>query len=204
MHSATDLKGENRVKYWCTVKSSTLRLWMQGILSAFLINRCLFELMLAVFCILQVFNQVTCGLFIMQMMMLGFLGVKKFPWTPILLPLPFVTIAFQLTMNYLFDRPLSVLSLRAAHDLDVFDLSVQLEMTSNEVSTTAAADFYVNPAMYVTKDLDELLEEANKMDAILKSTREERRRPRSPEGSCDIFQSIESSEEVTPKMVSTT
>lgn len=140
----------------------------------------------------------------MQLMMLGFLGVKKFPYTPIILPLPVVTIAFQLTMDALFDRPLSLLSLRAAHDLDLWDLAVQREVISEEISGTPATDLYVNPALSVTKGLDQLLAEASNIDSILKSKQMVYDHPPSPEGSSNVFYSVEESEEESTRMPSPT
>ncbi|KAL2610803.1 hypothetical protein R1flu_022495 [Riccia fluitans] len=42
----------------------------------------------------HIHSRILVGLFVSQITMLGFFGVKEFPYTPLLLPLPFLTILF--------------------------------------------------------------------------------------------------------------
>ncbi|KAG2426181.1 hypothetical protein HXX76_013162 [Chlamydomonas incerta] len=68
-----------------------------------------------------VFNQVMVGLYIMQLTMLGLLGVKQFRWTPLGFPLVVGTALFHVNTLRRYSRPWSVTSLHDAADLDAWE-----------------------------------------------------------------------------------
>lgn len=57
----------------------------------------------------------------MQLMMLGLMGLKKFAYTALIFPLPVITFIFYKIAVNKFSRPLNVLSMRTASDLDKKD-----------------------------------------------------------------------------------
>lgn len=120
---------------------------------------------------LQVFNQVLAGLLIMHLMMIGLMGIKKFACTPLLIPLPLITIAFKVSMDSQYKRPLSVSSLRAAHDLDMHDNRIR-ELNQGHMdlveSKANAHHRYSNPAMRIKwEDLEKVLAEAKRVSSLL-------------------------------------
>jgi len=54
-------------------------------------------------------------------MMFGILGLKKFVYAVLAVPLPILTILFKIYVDRLYKRPLTMLSLRAARDMDEKD-----------------------------------------------------------------------------------
>ncbi|GBF92769.1 hypothetical protein Rsub_05388 [Raphidocelis subcapitata] len=66
----------------------------------------------------QVFNQIMTGVYTMQVVMLSLLSIKRFVYSPLLLPLMLGTLLFHRSAHALFERPWETLSLRDARDLD--------------------------------------------------------------------------------------
>lgn len=93
-------------------------------------------------CPLQVYEHVIVGLIFHHLMMLGVMGLKKFPFTVLILPLPFLTIFFKIYVDRLFKRPLTMLSLRAARDLDELDVDSSLQTGEEKEMAEAVMDSY--------------------------------------------------------------
>ena len=94
----------------------------------------------------QVYEHVIVGLIFHHLMMLGIMGLKEFPYAALLLPLPILTIFFKIFIDRLFQRPLTLLSLRAARDLDKYDQSMEKKnsVEEREVEDASIPDSYVN------------------------------------------------------------
>eukprot|EP01023_Acetabularia_acetabulum_P006466 TRINITY_DN12689_c0_g1_i4.p1 TRINITY_DN12689_c0_g1~~TRINITY_DN12689_c0_g1_i4.p1 ORF type:complete len:204 (+),score=19.40 TRINITY_DN12689_c0_g1_i4:2-613(+) len=98
-----------------------------------------------------VFDQVLFGLFVMQLTMLGLLGMKRFVYSPLIIPLLIVTVIYKLNVDYLYKRPLQIMSLRAAADLD--------RVGSEHI----VGDAYLAPCFKFDKsEVDDLMEELHK------------------------------------------
>lgn len=118
---------------------------------------------------MQVFDQILAGLIIMQIMMIGLLGVKKFPFAPVVIPLPFITILFKLASEKSFNRPLAVLSLRGAADLDRSDKMATERCPPSLEEMREADRLYLSPSFKVeTSEYEELLAQARTVSAKLK------------------------------------
>lgn len=100
----------------------------------------------------------------MQLMMIGLMAVKKFKYAALMIPLPLFTMTFKIIMDKNYKRPLSVLSLRAAHDLDIMDATLDEQQHLRNGEQEDSADVqkgYVHPAMKVDwNELHKLLDEA--------------------------------------------
>lgn len=66
----------------------------------------------------QVLTHVMTALYLMQITMLGLLGLKKFVYTPVLLPLPVATLVFHIAISRVFAKPWSLMSMHDAAMLD--------------------------------------------------------------------------------------
>lgn len=55
-----------------------------------------------------IFLQIVVSLALMQLMMLGVLGIKRFPYSSMLIPLPIITLVFYISATAMFNRPLEV------------------------------------------------------------------------------------------------
>lgn len=58
------------------------------------------------------------ALYLMQITMLGLLGLKKFVYTPVLLPLPVATLVLHIAISRVFAKPWSLMSMHDAAMLD--------------------------------------------------------------------------------------
>jgi hypothetical protein len=76
---------------------------------------------------LQLFRHVFIALYVFQIIMGALLIVKRFVWVALLVPLFFVTALVQHIGSKLLQRSWDVLSVRAAHDLDVQDREEALQ-----------------------------------------------------------------------------
>ncbi|GLC42964.1 hypothetical protein PLESTB_000282200 [Pleodorina starrii] len=68
-----------------------------------------------------VYNQVMVGLYIMQLTMLGLLGLKKFKYAPLSVPLLLFSVGCHISTLRLYKRPWSVTALHDAADLDMWE-----------------------------------------------------------------------------------
>eukprot|EP00210_Caulerpa_lentillifera_P000603 g584.t1 len=149
-----------------------------------------------------VFEQVLVGLVVMQLMTIFLMAIKKFPYLALLAPLPIITLLFRLLAHRMYDRPLKILSLRAAHDLDVanqvktevkvddkqslpvdddhethfevqeIEESSQLPSASSS-SIDCVRDKYKHPSFLIDwGELEELLDDAKNLDYVIKGLTE--------------------------------
>jgi hypothetical protein len=77
--------------------------------------------------VLQLFRHVFIALYVFQIIMGALLIVKRFVWVALLVPLIFVTALVQHIGSKLLQRSWDVLSVRAAHELDVQDRQEALQ-----------------------------------------------------------------------------
>eukprot|EP00803_Ostreobium_quekettii_P011457 evm.model.scf_1059.5 EVM.evm.TU.scf_1059.5 scf_1059:28549-38537(-) len=117
----------------------------------------------------QVFDQVLLALLLMQAMIIGLLGIKKFAFSLLVIPLPFITLSFKVIAGKVFTRPLSVLSLRGAADLDRSDKS-NAEKNPPSLEEMREADrLYLSPNFKVELgEYEDLLRQARTVGAKLK------------------------------------
>ena len=130
-------------------------------------------------------RQVTASLIVAQVTLVFILAVKGAPWAAALVvPLIPATLLFRSAARALVDQPFSVLSLRAAVDLDANDAAeAALPLSGGDglgsaggVAAAAAADLYRQPDLVFDEDEHEaLLSEAAHMDGLLKTEAEARR-----------------------------
>ncbi|GAX72988.1 hypothetical protein CEUSTIGMA_g440.t1 [Chlamydomonas eustigma] len=130
----------------------------------------------------KVFNQVLTGLYIMQLTMIGLLGVKKFVYCPLLVPVLFITLGFHMYCMSTFGRPWNLMSLHDAAELDRNDnlaaadvaalkdnilLNSRPDSSGEDVSPLkgqANGPAYLSPALKVVPgEIDMLLNEAAEM-----------------------------------------
>ncbi|KAG2482060.1 hypothetical protein HYH03_018986 [Edaphochlamys debaryana] len=65
-----------------------------------------------------VYNQVMTSLYVMQITLIGLLGLKRFPWVVLAVPCPLTTLACHLSTLALYRRPWTVTALHDAAELD--------------------------------------------------------------------------------------
>ena len=109
----------------------------------------------------KVFGHVMCALYILQITMLGLLGIKKFKATPVLVPVPIITLIYHLVVVNMFSRPWEFISLHDAANCDIADRSPLLSQGDQDEEAAgliADKDAYLSPLMKVKKgDANELL-----------------------------------------------
>ena len=134
----------------------------------------------------QIFDQIMTALFLLQIIMFGFLSIKRSPAAVAVLVLIPITILARSAVASVFREPLRAMSLRSAVDVDGKDaqkLSSGGPSSSSLSSSTtakaangavavdpsaAASKLYVSPAMaFDGSDLVELKKEAASVEAIL-------------------------------------
>ena len=78
----------------------------------------------------QFFDHVMLAAFVFQIVMLGLMGLKGgVAQSLLLLPLPFLWAAMWMASHDLFRRPMQMLSLRAATDMDKHDNAVSARLS---------------------------------------------------------------------------
>ena len=131
----------------------------------------------------QIFDQIMTALVLLQIIMFGFLSIKRSPSAVAVLVLIPVTILARSAVASVFREPFRAMSLRAAVDVDGKDAQQLSGSSSLSGSTaavkaangavavdpsTAAEKLYVSPAMaFDGADLAELKKEAASVEAIL-------------------------------------
>ena len=120
----------------------------------------------------QIFDQVMTALFLLQIIMFGFLSIKRSPSAVAVLVLIPVTILARAAVASIFREPLRAMSLRSAVDVDGVDArKLSTGGAGNAAAggpSTAAEKLYVSPAMkFDGADLAELKREAANVEQIL-------------------------------------
>ncbi|GMH37685.1 hypothetical protein BSKO_05558 [Bryopsis sp. KO-2023] len=122
----------------------------------------------------EVFQQTLVGLLIMQLMMIGLLAVKKFPYAVLVFPMPVVTVVFWRRMNSLFKEPLEVLSLRGAAELDRRDREEAVRslrshaLDEETIAVEEKKESYVSPCFDLNEEKHEaLLKEVEHLQLLL-------------------------------------
>eukprot|EP00884_Botryococcus_braunii_P016250 jgi/Botrbrau1/3308/Bobra.0048s0005.1 len=111
------------------------------------------------------FEQVIAALVLFQLMMVALLGIKQSFSGILVIPLVFLTLVFRQACTSVFQRPMKVLSMRAAVDLDSHDMVTPNKAFEDE----DPADLYLNPALKLNEEEHEsILKEAIDMDYYLK------------------------------------
>jgi hypothetical protein len=113
----------------------------------------------------NVFNQSCCALFIFQLMMIAVLGVKESIGAPIVVaPLLFITIAFQLSAQSTFWRPMECLALMSANEID----EIEAASPATEVAIRDAKEMYVSPCFKIDlAEHDELVDQCRRMRMVV-------------------------------------
>ncbi|KIY93558.1 hypothetical protein MNEG_14404 [Monoraphidium neglectum] len=105
---------------------------------------------------ITVFHQIMVGIYFLQAIVATVLGVKRFPYAALILPLVVATVVFHWALAKLFKRPWTLTSIREASMLDARDAK---ELTPEERS--ALHQLYLNPAFKMDDaEHDELLANA--------------------------------------------
>lgn len=112
-----------------------------------------------------VFNQLMVGIYFLQAIVATVLGVKKFAFAVIILPLLFFTAIFHVVVYNLFHRPWNITSLQVAALLDKREggkaLSPEEESSLHQI--------YLNPAFKIDdREHDELVSNAKLVDQQLR------------------------------------
>jgi len=136
----------------------------------------------------RVLNQVMTGLYIFQLCMIGLISIKKFPYSPVMIPAILGSIAFHISTLNLFARPATLTALHDAAELD----AAASEMARADPEAQAAKeatdlDAYVAPAFKVRAgDITPLLADATEVgllvDADVKKRAEEKAAKKAAKG----------------------
>ena len=108
--------------------------------------------------------------------MLGIMGLKEFPYAALLLPLPVLTILFKIFIDRLFQRPLTLLSLRAARDLDKYDQSMEKKnsVEEREVEDAGIPDSYINDCFKINwQEIDATIAKVPQIQAAIDKSHDE-------------------------------
>lgn len=101
-------------------------------------------------------NQVMAALYIFQLCMIGIISIKKFPYSPIIIPVLLPTIGFHMRVLNLFARPWSIMSLHDAAELDINDKMAEAE----QGGSAGGKEEYLSPVFKVQRgDVSSLLAE---------------------------------------------
>ncbi|GFH18492.1 uncharacterized protein HaLaN_15309 [Haematococcus lacustris] len=96
-----------------------------------------------------------------QVAMLVLLSIKGFQWVPLLIPAPFITLAFHVSCLVLFNRPWTVMSAHDAAMLDLKDATDRGDEAMSQAELQEIKQMYQSPVFKVHKaDIDDLLREA--------------------------------------------
>lgn len=106
--------------------------------------------------------------------MLGIMGLKKWPYTLLTLPLPIYTLIYKFAMDRKYKRPLSLLSLRAARDLDVIDEEREKQQAKEGIPPEDLRDAYKNECFKIDWDqIDGICEQVPKVLSALEKSNDE-------------------------------
>eukprot|EP00955_Chlamydomonas_euryale_P084486 363970-Chlamydomonas_euryale.AAC.17 len=117
-------------------------------------------------------NHVMFGIYVQHIVMIGLLGIKKFVYTPLLIPAPFIAIIFHMSIYRLYNRPWSFTSYHDATDLDRMDALPEDAVDPKEelleeggAESMDAAEAYKSPCFKVHPgEILALLDEAKAME----------------------------------------
>ncbi|KAK9864573.1 hypothetical protein WJX84_004373 [Apatococcus fuscideae] len=127
---------------------------------------------------LIVFPQVIASILIFHIMMIGLLAIKESFSAILIIPLPFITLAFWWICKGLFKKPLEILSLRGAADLDRKD-ELEMELLprkptdlESQQSLPPLDEVYLNPALNFDEEKhSQLMQEVIDMKLVLAGTK---------------------------------
>ncbi|KAI8468680.1 MAG: hypothetical protein J3K34DRAFT_426590 [Monoraphidium minutum] len=112
-----------------------------------------------------VFHQIMVGVYFLQLIVMTVLGVKRFPYAALILPLTVCTAVFHWAMSNVFKRPWTLTCVREAALLDKREAE---PLTAEE--NAVLKQIYLNPAFKLDDaEHDELLANARTVDEQLKS-----------------------------------
>lgn len=123
----------------------------------------------------KVLNQVLTSLYIFQLTMLGLLGLKKFVYTPALIPVLVVTFVFHIVCLGMFSRPWNLMSMHDAAELDIMDQEADAAPPATDAEDGGAFDrtAYLSPCFKIKAgQIDTLLAEAAAMAERLNELQE--------------------------------
>jgi hypothetical protein len=116
---------------------------------------------------MQIVQNTMTALILFQIIMLVLFGIKKAPAQAILtFPLPILSVLFLTVSLKLFSKPQVIMSLRTAADVDKLEQrGLHQPLLTQQEQPEEIADQYVPPSFHLdTQELDELLEEARRVD----------------------------------------
>lgn len=114
---------------------------------------------------MTMFNQIMVGIYFLQAIVATVLGVKRFPYAALILPLSVCTVVFHWAATNVFKRPWSLTSVREAALLDARE-----EKPLSAEEEAAVHQIYLNPAFRIDDaEHDELISNAKAVDEQIKS-----------------------------------
>lgn len=100
----------------------------------------------------KIYRQIMVAVYVFQIVMILQLALKGFFYTPLVIPVFFLTLVFDRTCCSLFRRPWVLLSLRAAAELDRLDEKAVGHAGLSETEKAEVAETYLSPVFKIDEE----------------------------------------------------